>query len=240
MAELRDRTRVLVGNLDHEVHIWRSFLDLSPAALEQAIALLADDEVERARRYKFARDRRRFVAARAFLRRTLAEYLSVAPSRLTFAYGRFGKPELLPGANTETVEFNLSHAADLALLAITRGRRVGIDVERVDQSLDFQTIALRFFSEHEKAALDEMPDEARERGFYCCWTRKEAFLKALGDGLTYPLDSFDVSLDWVPRLLRVRNDTKLASKWMLYHLDPKPGYAAALAVEGRGVQVVWR
>lgn len=233
-------TRVLVGNLDNEVHIWRCSLDLSPAALEQAMAVLADDEVKRVRRYKFARDRRRFVAARAFLRRTLAEYLSAAPSRLAFTYGKFGKPELPPGSGTETVEFNLSHADDLALLAITRGRKVGIDVERIDQSLDLQTIALRFFSEREKAALDEIPGEEWGSGFFRCWTRKEAFLKAVGDGLACPLDSFDVSLDLKPRLLRVRDDTEAASKWRLYHLNLEPSYVAALAIEGGGLQVVWR
>lgn len=239
MAESRGRERVLVQNLDKEVHIWRSALDLSPAALDAAMVLLADDEVERARRYKFARDRRRFVAARAFLRRTLAGCLSAAPEQLRFAYGRFGKPELLRGPHADTVEFNLSHTGDLALLAVTRNRRVGIDVESVRHLSDFQAVASRFFSERENAALKEIPAAGRDFGFYCCWTRKEAFLKALGEGLACPLDSFDVSLDVAPRLLRVGDDTEAASKWTLCHLEPGGAYVAALAIEGRGVEVVW-
>jgi len=228
-------------NLDNEVHVWRSALDWSPATLDEAMALLADDEVARARRYQFPRDRRRFVAARAFLRRTLAGYLAADPAQLTFTYGEFGKPELLlPGLATRTVEFNLSHAGDLALLAITRGRRVGVDVERVEHLPDLPAVAQRFFSSRENAALNEIPAAQKVFGFYCCWTRKEAFLKALGDGLAHALDAFDVSLDDAPRVLRVHDDPDAGSKWTLCHLDPEPGYVAALALEGHSCQVIWQ
>jgi 4'-phosphopantetheinyl transferase len=235
------RRTTVVGNLANEVHIWKSSLDLSPEALEQAIAVLAEDEIERARRYKFARDRRRFVAARAFLRRTLAGYVSATPRELIFAYGRSGKPELPPVSNGETVAFNLSHAGDLALLAVTRDRRVGVDVEYIDELPDLHAVASRFFSARENAALNEFPANSRVVGFYRCWTRKEAFLKALGDGLAHPLDAFDVSLDMAaPRLLRVRDDPDAGTHWQLYHLDPEQGYLGAMALEGGRAAVVWR
>ena len=229
-----------VGNFDNVVHIWRSCLEGSTADLEQAAATLSDDEIERAQRYKFSRDRRRFVAARAFLRKTLGGYLAAPPSELEFAYGRYGKPELLASHNEATLEFNLSHSGELALLAVTTDRRVGIDVERIDEKTDVKAIALRFFSTAENTALDKIPAEDRDFSIYCGWTRKEAFLKAIGCGLARPLDKFDVSLSSAPRLLRVGDDEEASSKWTLCHLDPALGYVAALAVEGRGVQVVWR
>jgi 4'-phosphopantetheinyl transferase len=232
-AELRNLS-------DGEVHIWRSWLDLSPAAIEKATGLLADDEVARARRYRFTRDRGRFVAARAFLRRTLAGYLSTAPARLAFSYGRFGRPELVPSPGDETVSFNLSHSGDMALLAITCERRVGIDIERLEHRADLPAVAAHFFSARENAALNDIPAEGRDLAFYRCWTRKEAFLKALGDGLAYPLDAFDVSLDLAPRLLRIGNSSEAPSQWTLHHLEPALGYVAALAIDGRGVDVVWR
>jgi 4'-phosphopantetheinyl transferase len=224
-----------------EVHLWRCSLDLPRAALDEAYAMLADDELERARRYKFTRDRRRFVAARSFLRRTLAKYLSVSPRDLSFVYGAFGKPGLSPQPDGVRVEFNLSHSGDLALLAITRGTAVGVDVEQVIEVSDLQGMASRFFSADENAALQELPAEARTFAFYSCWTRKEAFLKALGHGLALLLDSFDVSLDvGRPRLIAVRNDSEAPSKWTLVHLSPAPGYVAALAVKENAVRAVWR
>lgn len=220
-----------------EVHLWRCSLDLPPVSLDEAYAVLAGDEIERARRYKFPRDRRRFIAARSFLRRTLAEYLSVSPS---FVYGAFGKPGLSPRPDIARMEFNLSHSGDIALLAITRGP-VGVDVEQVILVSELQRMASRFFSAYENAALNEVPPDTRDFAFYRCWTRKEAFLKALGHGLAHPLDSFDVSLDEKrPRLVAVRGDREAPSKWTLFHLCPAPGYVAARVVEGNGARLVWR
>jgi 4'-phosphopantetheinyl transferase len=224
-----------------EVHLWRCSLDLPLASLDEEYAVLASDEIERARRYKFTRDRRRFVAARSFLRRTLAEYLSVSPLEISFVYGAFGKPGLSRRPDGARVEFNMSHSADLAILAISRGPEVGVDVEQVIQVPELQGTASRFFSAYENAALNEVPAENRNFAFYCCWTRKEAFLKALGHGLAHSLDSFDVSLDEErPKLVAVRSDRGAPSEWTLFHLCPAPGYVAALAVKGNGVRVVWR
>jgi 4'-phosphopantetheinyl transferase len=221
--------------------VWWCALDLPPTSAGDAYAVLADDEIDRAQRYKFTRDRKRFVAARSFLRRTLAQYLSLRPCELSFVYGPFGKPRLLTQPGRAAVEFNLSHSGDIALLAITRGPAVGVDVEQVLQVSDLQAMARRFFSACENAALNEIPPDLRPFAFYCCWTRKEAFLKALGHGLAYPLDSFDVSLDERhPRLLAIRGDRPATSKWTLFHLHPARGYVAALAVEANHARLVWR
>ena len=228
-------------NATTRVHLWWCSLDLPRTSVTDAYAVLADDEIDRARKYKFTRDRHRFVAARSFLRRTLAEYLSLSPVELSFVYGAFGKPRLLPRPDCATVEFNLSHSGDIAMLAITRGVAVGVDVEQVIQVSDLQGMALRFFSPWENAALNEIPQDLRQFAFYCCWTRKEALLKALGHGFALPLDSFDVSLDErCPRLVAARGERLASSKWTLFHLRPARGYVAALAVEGSHAQLVWR
>jgi 4'-phosphopantetheinyl transferase len=146
-----------------------------------------------------------------------------------------------PRPDIGRIEFNLSHSGDVALLAVTRGPAVGVDVEQVILVSGLQPMASRFFSAYENAALSEVPPDTRDFAFYCCWTRKEAFLKAVGHGLAHPLDSFDVSLDEKrPRLVAVRGDRETPSKWTLFHLCPAPGYVAALAVEGSGARLVWR
>jgi 4'-phosphopantetheinyl transferase len=225
----------------NDVELWQCLLDLPAASLHEAFAVLSDDEIERAQRYRFERDRGRFVAARAFLRRKLAEQLSVSPRELAFVYGQFGKPGLSHRWTSDMVEFNLSHSEGMAILAITRGLTVGVDLERIPHVPDLQPLASRFFSAHEIAALNALPPEARDIAFYCCWTRKEAFLKALGNGLAHPLDSFDVSLDEDrPGILAIRGDSESPSSWTLFHLRPGPDYVGALAVKGDGVQVTWR
>ena len=224
-----------------EVHLWRCSIDLPGAALDEAYSVLRDDEIERARRYKFARDRRRFVVARAFLRRSLAEHLSVDPRELEFVYGPFGKPGLMPGRPAESVEFNLSHSGNVAVLAVTRGPVVGIDVEQLVPVPEWRGLASRFFSAYENAALTGVAPDARDLAFYSCWTGKEAFLKALGSGLAHPLDSFDVSVDEShPRLVALRGDLGARTAWTFYHLCPVQGYVATLVVEGDGAELVWR
>jgi len=224
-----------------EVELWSCTLDLSAASHQEANEVLSDDEIGRAGRYRFARDRWRFVAGRHFLRRTLAGYLSVRPRDLTFAYGPFGKPTLVPRSDGARLEFNLSHSGNLAVLAISRGPTVGVDIEQVIPVSELDAIASRFFSAFEKAALSEVPTHARDFAFYCCWTRKEAFLKALGDGLAHPLDSFDVSLnERSPSLIAVRSDREAPSGWTLAHLCPAPGYVGALAAHAKVVTVTWQ
>ncbi len=196
--------------------------------------LLSDGERRRADRFRFAADRDRFVVARARLRLVLAGYGAGAPERIRFAYGRWGKPEL-PAARD--LRFNLSHAGDLALIAVAWRREVGVDLERLDPERRLDDVARRFFSDAERRALDRLPGSDRAIASLRCWCRKEAYLKACGDGLARPLDSFDVAVGEpvAPRvsLLRAtRPDAGETARWDLRDLDVGAGYVAAVALGG--------
>jgi 4'-phosphopantetheinyl transferase len=191
-------------------------------------------ERQRAARFHFARDRDRFIVGRGTLRALLARYLGGAPARLGFSYGPHGKPAL--SGEVADVRFNLSHAAGVALYAVAVGREVGIDVEAVRPDFATDQIAERFFSPAERQALRGVEGESRGAAFFACWTRKEAYIKARGQGLSLPLDSFDVTL--VPgepaALLATRDDPGQRDRWWLSALDAGPGFAAALTIEGQG------
>jgi 4'-phosphopantetheinyl transferase len=169
------------------------------------------------------------------LREILAGYLRCEPSQLSFSVNAYQKPFLEDGG----LEFNLSHSGDLALLAVTRARKVGVDVEWMRTGFEIEEIGGRFFSQSEMVELQVLPPAQRELGFFNCWTRKEAYLKAQGMGLTLPLNSFDVSLSpGQPAILRAtRPDPAEAARWTLLSLEVGPGYAAAVAFEGHNVEV---
>jgi 4'-phosphopantetheinyl transferase len=209
-----------------DVHVWRIDLD---ATVPEAGIILSPDEQTRAARFVYAHHRRRFVAARVALRRVLADYLAQPPEALAFSYSPQGKP-LLPGTG---LHFNLSHSGPMALLAVAR-RRVGVDVEQIDPSRALPSIAMRFFSAREVAAFLSLPPEARVEGFFNAWTRKEAYIKAVGLGLSLGLDRFSVSLapGEAPALLETRHEGDDARRWSMVALDAAPGYAAALLAEG--------
>lgn len=215
-----------------EVHAFAASLDLPEAALAAARRLLSPDEAARADAFLRPLDRARFTAARAWLRRVLAAYLGEAPGDLAFAYGEYGKPRLAQGAGR--LDFNLSHTGGYALLAVSPGFPVGADIEAVRPVEE--KIAERFFSAAEVKALGALPAPARQDGFFRCWTRKEAYLKALGCGLATPLDSFTVSLaPGAPaRLLEVAGEPAEAAAWHMVHLDPGEGLLAAVAARRRG------
>ena len=217
-----------------DLHVLSASLDQPFRRLEALAMLLSPDEAERAGRYHFARDRDRFVAARGLLRSILGAYVGFAPERIAFRYGARGKPWLVSQITTADLRFNVSHSDGLALYAICRGRDVGVDVERVKPVADAERIAERFFSAREGAALRRLPPRERERAFFACWTRKESYIKATGDGLTCPLDAFDVSFlpGRAARLERVEGDPLEAARWSLAELCPAVGYEAALAVAG--------
>lgn len=213
-----------------EVRVW--WLDLahrlppSPSLL----GVLAPAEVERAGRFRFERDRVRYVRARGALRCLLGAYAGVAPGSLRLGHGPFGKPRLeAPDAG---LHFNLAHADDLMVVALTGAGEVGVDVEAVRPLPDLERIAEHFFSAGEREALGALPPARREDAFFACWTRKEAYLKALGSGLAVPLDAFEVCLapEEPPRIRTVDGDAAEAARWTLLDLECEPGYRAALAI----------
>lgn len=231
----RERLAVATDGVD----VWRVPLDAPPDRIEELTQGLSEDERARALRFYQSKDRRRFIFARAALRQILATTLQVAPDALRFGYGPQGKPRLVDGA----LCFNLSHSDELALVAVARGREVGVDVERMRAARDAARLARRFFARNESDALMALPPAQRLAAFYRCWTRKEAYLKARGDGLSLPLDAFEVSLDPdAPAKLLAAPDG--AGTWALCDVPAGPEYAAALAVEGaalqpRGWDFVW-
>lgn len=215
-----------------EVLLWRASLDAAPA--EALFATLSPDEHERAGRYRFARDRHRFVAGRGLLRRILAGALGISPSEVRFAYGAYGKP-MAEGEPAHGIRFNVSHSGGLFVCAVAAGREVGVDVERIRPDLADEAIARQFFSPSEVAELLATPSERRTEAFLRCWTRKEAYVKATGLGLSLPLDSFDVSLhpEEPAAPLRTRPDPSETGRWILVDLPCPAGYLAALAVARR-------
>ena len=220
---------------DDAVHVWCASLNQTVSCVERLTRSLSREECTRAECFYFAKDRLGFVVRRGLLRTILSYYLDIQPDRVKFRYGSHGKPELAEMFLRSTLRFNLSHSERLALYAVTRLRSVGVDVEYVRPIADAAEIVQRYFSLQERAAFLELPASLRLLGFFNCWTRKEAYLKALGDGLARPLDAFAVSL--APgdsaRLRSIEGSPRDASRWFLQEMVPASGYVAALAVEGR-------
>jgi 4'-phosphopantetheinyl transferase len=216
-----------------EIHVWQRSLECNPDELESCRRLLSPDETERAARFRFTQDRVEFIVARGTLRALLKSYLGRPHDSLQFIYSQFGKPELAETLEQQRIEFNVSHSGGVALLAFARDRRIGIDIEQVRRDFSTLEISERFFSEAERDALRQLPLEQRPEAFFRCWARKEAFIKALGEGLSHPLDSFDVSL--MPgepaQLLATRPDDEVAKRWAMWEMSVPKGYAAALAAE---------
>ena len=213
----------------NEVHIWRATLDVDGAELKALAAVLSPDEQARASRFHFEKHRQYFVAARGVLRNVLARYLQQDPGRLRFCYNASGKPALTSEGEAKTIRFNLSHSGGLALYAIAHHREVGIDLENIRPGIAWADLAKRFFSTGEVLSLGSLPPQLQIEAFFNCWTRKEAYIKALGQGLQVPLDSFEVSLD--PRepaaLLRGTD-----GRWSIRALQPASDYVAAVAADG--------
>jgi 4'-phosphopantetheinyl transferase len=217
-----------------DVHVWRASLIQSEEKLALFATLLSHDEQQRANRFIFERDRQRFITARGVLRVLLGRYLELSPETLQFSYSEHGKPQLAFPANRD-IRFNVSHSHELALYAFARSREIGVDVEHINEHRSTQAIAERFFSEREVETFLSVPRDQRVEAFFNCWSRKEAYIKGRGQGLSFSLRRFDVSL--VPgsaaQLLDCREPgNESTPKWSLKEINARPGYAAALAVEG--------
>lgn len=216
-----------------EIHVWAVQLDPPPERVERLGSWLTPDEWERARRFRFDQHRRQYVVGRGALRALLAGYLGTRPELVRFTYGPRGKPFLAPPADGSGLHFNLSNSADLALVGLARGVEIGVDVEYLKPMPDCETIAERFFSESERVVLRSLPAETKEEAFFNCWTRKEAYLKAVGEGLAARLDSFDVTLapGEPPRMLTLEGDVERASRWFFHHFRPAPDFIGAVALD---------
>jgi 4'-phosphopantetheinyl transferase len=219
-----------------EVHVWRVWMRQFHPRVGELLRLLTLDEMARADRFHFMEDRQRFVIARGMLRVILSRYVKVRPAELRLVYSAFGKPSLNDDECSSGLQFNLAHSHEVVLYAVTSGRRVGIDVEHIRADMAVSEIAERFFSGPEVDAFNALPTESRVEGFFNCWTRKEAYIKARGEGLSFPLDGFAVSLNpgEPAALLSVINQPQERARWSLQDLPVGSGYAAALAVEGDG------
>jgi len=217
---------------DQDIHLWHADPHEQAVQLDQLQNLLSADELDRMRRFRFERDRHEFLFARSMLRTLLGAYLEIAGHSVRFAYADHGKPALAPPQSKTGLQFNLSHTSGAVLLAVSLHRSIGADIERVREDFEVEEIAARFFSQAEKRALLSLPPDQRHEAFFRCWTRKEALLKAKGDGLSFPLDQFDVSIaaDEKRAALSTRPDSGEAARWQIFPVSARNGYAAAIAM----------
>jgi 4'-phosphopantetheinyl transferase len=214
-----------------QIHLWRADLDQPSPALEELSQFLNREENERRQRFAVAKDANRFITAHGILRQILARYLRVVPKDLDFATSARGKPSL---RNDSELHFNLAHSDNLVLYAISRDRELGVDVESVSEKFATREIVEQFFSKLEQTEFLALDAALQKEAFYLGWTRKEAYIKARGEGLHADLKSFDVSLTPGKPFVLTSQD---AHRWSLYSFCPKPGFAGALVVEGRGLDI---
>lgn len=212
-----------------DVHIWRVSLMPNTTLVKAMKSLLSPDEIQRAERFRFQRDHDRFVLSRGSLRQILGRYTNRKPESVEFAYDTLGKPSL---RDTDCLVFNVSHASDTGLIAITRQHRIGIDVEYIRPMPYLKNIATHYFSTQEAAALERMPDDIKLPVFFIYWTAKEAISKALGKGLSMTLSAIqiDVQPDFNTRIISIPDED--ISTWSIIHFCPAPDYQATLAVHG--------
>jgi 4'-phosphopantetheinyl transferase len=216
-----------------EVHIWHASLEADHTSIDLYRNMLSVDERERAAKFCFEKDRNHFIVARGILRNILSKYLDIKPSELLFKYNEYGKPELVNNRCGEEVYFNLSHSHGLALFAISHYPEIGIDIEYMRADTIKEPIAEHFFSKRESTLLRALPLDLQTEAFFNCWTRKEAYIKAIGKGLSISLDQFEVTL--LPgepaALLSDNQHPQEVCKWTLYNLSPAMCYIGALAVK---------
>lgn len=220
--------------LNHkDVQVWRIDLDRSNNYLRYFDSILSPEERERAFRFQHRLDTERFIASHGSLRLIVSSYIGLTPSSFHFEVTDNGKPYL---AGNE-INFNLTHSGSMALVAVTRGRRIGIDVERINSDVEYDQIALNFFSEVENECLWALPADLKCEAFYRCWVLKEAYVKARGDGLSLSLSEFDVQFlpGQGPRLCQVRGEPGEEGRWLLCLQDFGDGYLAAVALESVSV-----
>jgi len=207
----------------HDVHLWRARVQDMAQSVAEFSATLSPDEHQRASSFRRAHDREAFVLRRAILRAILSQYLPLGPAEIRFRYGGFGKPYLEPGSHRPELRFNLTHSRGLMLCAVSLGRALGVDIERVEPMAAVDDMAAQFLSDHESRAIAALPPAARLVAFYTCWTRREAYVKATGDGL------IGAPVEFPP-----------TGAWRVETVHPAPGYVGAVALKGTDSRISWR
>ena len=220
-----------------EIHLWCVDLDSIAIANSPKETPLSDDEIGRAARFHFERDRKRFAETRIALRKILAAYIPLKAHEIKFDYQQNGKPEISESQNCNCIRFNVSHSGNFAIIGVTLKRGIGVDIEKY-RKMEFLEIARRYFSEREYGELQAIPAQDLQRYFFSCWTRKEALLKGLGEGIANLLDQVSVSLGSGPaEITYFRGNPDVSRQWRLMDVNVDPDYAAAIAFEGTVVQV---
>jgi 4'-phosphopantetheinyl transferase len=216
------------------VHVWAALLDVAQPGQTAFEQTLASSELARAARFHFAEHRNRYIVAHGWLRQLLGGYLSIPAAAVEFDLGPQGKPVLAGPPNSSELQFNMTHSEGLALVAVASGIPVGIDVERIRALEDAGDLVARFFSTRESSEFKSLPDDQRPLAFFNLWTRKEAWLKATGEGITHLLDCVEVSfMPGAPaRLLSLPDRFPSASNWTICDITPGPGFAAAVVAAG--------
>jgi 4'-phosphopantetheinyl transferase len=223
-----------IGISPKDIHVWSIDLISCSDNSNSLYNLLSFDERKRANAYRFEKDRINFITVRGILRKIISSYLFVEPNEINFLYTQYGKPYLENQDKLNALFFNMSHSGDFALCIFAINREVGIDIEKVHPLDNYEDIAQQFFSVNEYLQLKSIPQDLRLNFFFRYWTLKEAFIKAIGKGLSYPLNDFEVQLkpNEPPRLINIKNNTQLALRWFLNAINPSVGYEAAFAFEG--------
>jgi len=218
----------------NELHLWRICLSDLETRVSELRLLLSEEEQARGDRYIRSADGVKFMVGRAVLRLILAQYLSLKPVEVAISTGEFGKPYISKSINTNNLEFNLSHSGAVFLVAVSYGRGIGVDVEKLRDDVAVEDLSTRYFSTEEVAELQALPTGLRRLGFFLCWTRKEAYVKAKALGLHIPLDRFSVSL--TPGQPAEIRGTE-AGVWTVLSFEPEPGHVAAVVAEGEVISV---
>jgi 4'-phosphopantetheinyl transferase len=228
--------------LANEVHVWRVFNEKISSQIKNLEEILSDDELERAGKFYFEMDRKRFIMVRAILRIILSNYVREKPQHLHFKYSAFGKPMLATNPGSDNICFNLSHSNGIALYAVTLNRHAGIDVEHIRHNIDIEQIAKRFFSSAENSLLNNIHEKDRLAMFFKFWTRKEAIVKATGKGVSFPMEQVDVSSinDDFLSTVKLTDENKEGLCFSVQDLFPEKGYAAAIAIAGNDCKIICR
>jgi len=220
-----------------EIHLWLCNLKIPKQSISNLRQLLSKDELGKAEKFHFLKDRNSFIVSHASLRIILSKYVKVKPAGIKFILNKYGKP-LLYKPNETSISFNLSHSGDFCLIAINRNDIIGVDIEKINEDFSSLEIAKNYFSKKEYTELFKLPSTKQSKAFFHCWTRKEAFIKAKGKGLSIALDSFDVTIiEKEAKITRIYNDINI-TKWQLYNVEVNDNYCAAIASLGIKKKVI--